>query len=177
VADGVWPYLFVDGMPIVCRVHEWRAKQQQVQRKAVTAGLSYPIPAGSTLSDTRHRALISKVASHYRDGIRHNPLLVTEPPMTIKTSADSGRVATSLAVYLRSPLPQGEAYAREHAVFLMHRSQAINLAYSQREREAEDVLMYAPVLVYWDNKDDKRSNGRLRSLIDLRQYGYAFIVE
>lgn len=64
----------------------------------------------------------------------------------------------------------------EHVVFLVHNSTALSLMFQHRDKEIEDVILYAPVLIFWNNRDG-RSNGRLRSLIDYRQYGYAFVLE
>jgi len=164
-AEGTWPNLFVDNEPRRCPYHEWEHRSKEAQWAIQAAGLSYPIPKIWNKSRIASTAKI-KVEEYY-SGLERNPLGVSKEPMLKPPSKDSSEYAGILARTMRD---------EGHIVFFVHHSQIINFSYSQRDQEVDDLILYAPVLVYWHNRDG-RQNGRSLGLAKSRQYGYTFIVE
>jgi len=160
-AEGSWPYLFKDGQPVVCKACEWAAKQHRMQERAIASRLSMPV-------HQERGALQQNILESIKDkagDLFYNPL---GRNVTWKgdVKGKNSHLATTIANHMAM---------LGHVVFYVHRSQAINLIYGQRETEAEDVLLYAPVLVFWNN-NDKRENGRIEALIEMRSRGFTFIL-
>jgi hypothetical protein len=164
-AEGSWPHLFEGDQPVVCKACEWNTKRAAVQERVIGSRLSMPVARKKGIGDKVRRAIIKSVG-----GLVQNPLDASELwRADLPKQGENARLATNLANYL--------SWAG-HVVFYVHRSQAINLIYSQREIEAEDVLLYAPVLVYWCNRDARNggAGARLDALIEMRSCGFTFIL-
>lgn len=173
---GTWPhnFLLIDGwkVPVMCGACEWIDKQGALQRLITGAGLSMPLPLKFN-NRGEYDKLIKDLESRKIAG--SNPIL-TSPHFMAVSGADPHDAIGHVTRWLTANHREDTLHNGEHIVFLVHRSQAINLTFRQREQEIEDVLMYAPILVYWDN-DDGRNHSRIMALIKSRQYGLAVIVK
>ena len=169
---GRWPRnCDRDGMPLVCEAHEWQAKQKALQGAIVSSYLSEPIP---TFTKTSVNTTKIPVCTH---PLYMKPYFWVPKPLGKR----SGGIAAYLARWLSEEGKEFAVgcgwYSKEHIVFYVHHSHAMSLCYERREQAVRDVLLYAPVLVYWHNQDQRRGNGWMLQLIESRQYGLAFIVE
>lgn len=158
--EGVWPHIYKDGAITVCRYHEWMDKKPVIQQRLVRAGLSLPVKEKS--SDR----VAKWVMDHYGT-VTSNPLQVLTEPMISRSHGKNAQAAKEIADHM--------SWAG-HIVALVHRSQAVNVIYAQREEEMEDVLLSIPVLVWWNNRD-MRNHNRAEMLVRTRDVGYTFILD
>lgn len=175
LADGEWPDIRAkDGTPVICEAHTWKDLQRALQREIVSSGLSMPIPRKLGKPDRKGQA---RLKEHLGPTVYKHPLL-SEPQIieVAKGTIPASQGAAWIARWLSSTENGEEKHRMEHVVFYVHHSQALNFVYERRNQAIEDVLLWAPVLVYFHNRDG-RENGRTLPLIQSRQYGLAFIVE
>ncbi len=164
---GEWPdnYTKLDGrtVPAVCEAHEWQDKRAQLQQAITMSRLSMPIPVFSEQT-------IPSAPSHT------HPLALDKPYFHVikNLGSKSGSRAGQIARWLTAN--GGDEFSQEHVVCYTHHTQLISLMYSQHDQEVCDLISYSPVLVFWDNRDN-RSNGYAENLIMARQFGLTFVVK
>lgn len=127
-----------------------------------------PIPRQWSQSDTADNVLDMLTGTG-------NPLSLIKGPMNVKgaTFSEIGAIAGKLARNW-AKFPQAEG---EHVVTLTNKTQVLTMMYERQDQAVKDVLLYSPVLVYWDNID-KRDNGEYISyLIQSRQKGITIVNE
>jgi len=171
---GQWPHnRDAAGTPLVCEAHEWRDKQRALQAAIVSSYLSEPIPMFTKTSVDTSRI---PACTH---PLCMKPYFWVPKPLGKR----SGRIAAYLSKWLTednsllATHSEQRMHSRQHVVFYVHHSHAMSLCYERREQAVRDILLYAPVLVYWHNQDQRHGNGWMLQLIESRQYGLAFIVE
>ena len=166
-----WPFIrSEDGTPLVCEAHEWQAKRRSLQQRIIVEGLSEPIPGASDKLWGVLPGDMRKAPAECHP-LRMDPY-IWQPPKSIDQG--SGGIASAIACWL-TMAPPGK-FSREHVVFFTHHSHLVTMCYQGQEQAVRDALLWAPVLVYWHNKDVRRGNGWMLDLIKLRQYGLAFVV-
>jgi len=165
--ENKYPYNVDEyGLPAVCLSHEWSRQQKLMQSLLVQREISLPIPP-SVRWDERTDSLIKRVE------VTSNP--IDSRYVVSDTELTDGGVATSLAWYLAQPEVEGNITKRQHIVVFLDRTTVITQSYKQRETEMREALMYAPVLVFWDNQDARNGTWIMNS-IRSRPIGMAFIV-
>ena len=165
---GKWPHnkmkVGKGWMPIVCPAHEWEYQRDELQRRIVESGLSMPIPVNVD-------ELYAQVPSR-PDRLVGNPLDMA-PRITRVTANQSGKRANWFAHFFTGKY-EG-ANQMEHVVFYLHRTQMITMLYERRDNAIRDVILYAPIVVYWHNPDKRNGSEWVDSLFESRQYGTAII--
>jgi hypothetical protein len=163
-----WPHLTAeDGTPLVCEAHEWQAKRKALQHTITMEG--FPI------SDTTRGVLPESMRDVPATMHPLHPVPGSIPyPWEDWYTKGSGAVAASIAWWLTTA-PPGK-FAREHIVFSVSHSELVTKCYQREEQMVRDILLWAPVLVYWHNEDIRSGNGWMLDLIKLRQYGLSFVV-
>lgn len=156
-----------DGKPAVCLAHEWERQQRIMQKLLVQRELSLPIPPGVKWDDRAAEA-VEKV------DLYANPA-TTPSKLTLRKMNDDGSVATSIAWYLAQAEWEGDTARRQHIVVYLDRSTVINHTFAHRDLEMRAAVTHAPVLVYWDNRDNRNGSWILNA-IRSRPNGLAFVV-
>lgn len=161
-----------DGKPAVCLAHEWERQQRIMQRLLVQRELSLPIPPGVRWSEKD--ASVVKEAMKKVD-LYANPA-TTPSKLSLKGVSDDGSVATSIAWYLTQAEWEDDTAKRQHIVVYLDRSTIINNTFAHRDLEMRAAVTYAPVLIYWDNRDNRNGSWILNA-IRSRPNGLAFVVK
>jgi hypothetical protein len=164
-----YPDLFDEnGDLLVCPFHEWRNQVKGMRKMLDQAGLSLPIPRDykpGELSRKIMRMVIEEIGSARVHPNSDNWVLFYTTEMK---EMDKGGVASlNIAKWLAD---------NGHIVVRLDRTAIITRSYSGMEEYMRDVLTYAPVLVFWDNRDN-RNGTWIESCIRSRQSGIAVVVK
>lgn len=153
-----------NGDPMVCPLHEWEHQRSAMRKMLDRSGISLPIPCTQRTTAATKR-LIGNLASE--------PVLLAGKPkiatytLPVDERHTAGQTALNMAHWLDS---------RGHIVVRMDRTHVITQTFEGREAYMRDALMYAPVLVFWDNPDG-RNGTWIESTIQSRQYGLAVVLK
>jgi hypothetical protein len=154
-----------DGLPLICRAHEWERQREIHQGALVKAGLSKPIPPKVKMHKNLRGAIKNAGSRVYENPVNQTSRLVNI----------SGPNEDALAVNIAWWLAQREdPFQREHIVAWLDRTQVITGTYNGIDGLME-VLTYAPVLVFWNNHD-QRNGASILNAIRSRQHGLAFVI-
>jgi len=157
------------GRPAVCMAHEWDRQHRLFQKLLVNSGLSLPIPP-KVKWDKRAQQYINAAG----DRIYTNP--ATSPSKIIEAKVrDDGSIATNLAWYLSQVEWADKTSKRQHIVVHLDRTMIITHTFEGREAEMRDAIVYAPILVYWNSRDN-RNGDWIKNAIRSRPNGLAFVV-
>ena len=170
---GLWKEENGVRRPVLCRRHEWTKHRDDLAALIMQSGLSYP-PSKIINRDDAYKQAMTII---YADlgGMRENPLTCHHPTVRVK---QGGGVAGSVAAWMSREYEVGEnTFTGGHAPFFVYHSQVKSLTFSGREFEIEDVLLYAPVLLYRKDSDPRANGDRFIEKLTLRQYGYCVILE
>lgn len=158
-----------DGKPAVCLAHEWERQQRIMQKLLVQRELSLPIPPG-VRSDNKLMTVIKDAGER----VYENPADNTSKLVMAKRR-DDGSLATNIAWYLAQPEWDDNIAKRQHIVVYLDRSTVINHQFEHRDLEMRAAITHAPVLVYWNNTDNRNGSWILNA-VRSRPRGLAFIV-
>jgi len=159
-----------DGKPAVCLAHEWDRQQRLLHNLLEGNGLSLPIPP-DVRPDDKLEGIVGKAGSR----IYENP--VTNPSkLVVANRKDDGALATNIAWYLSQPEWNDSESRVQHIVVYLDRSTVINHTFKGQDLAMRDAVTYSPVLVYWNNRDNRNGSWILNA-IRARPYGLAFIVK
>lgn len=167
--DNPYPHnIDNNGKPAVCLAHEWERQQRIHQARLMQNQLSLPIPPQVRWDDKTQKAI-----EEAKDDIHKNP--IHSRKVHLKKVHDDGAMATNLAWYLSQSEWQGNIARRGHIVVYLDKSTVITNTFQQRETEMREVISFAPVLVYWDNRDNRNGSWILNT-VRSRPNGLAFVV-
>lgn len=141
----------------VCAPCEWAWQIERLQARINASGLSIPVPT------------IKLRAGDKPEFPSGNPLAFEKPHFKTRSykkdvGAHARRAAQTL---LQASLP----------VFYASKTQLINLAWNKQYQVASDLMLFAPVLVVYDNSDENRSAESIFNLLHSRAYGIAYLIE
>lgn len=160
-----------DGKPAVCLAHEWDRQHRLFQEMLTSQGLSLSIPSSVSWDEEADKWL-----AEAGDRITVNPITSPSRIIAYQSKGDSGRVAASLAWYLSQPeWANDDIASRQHIVVYLDRSTIITSTFNYKEPEMRDIITWAPILVYWNNHDN-RNGSWIKNTIRSRPHGLAFFI-
>lgn len=162
----------------LCEQCNWERVQAMLQGEIVSAGAiamtKVQLPGQGEL-DQVWKAVIRESRADAlltRNPVMYEPrILEFQSP---KPAWCAGYIASKLSnVNVR---PEG-GFQLQHIVTRLDKSRGLDMLYNaDRHDLLEEIMAFAPVLVYAENSDRRDNNGTVYSLLDRRQYGLAIVI-
>lgn len=137
-----------------CAPADWAALVELAQAKINNCAATLPVPV-MDLNETRPR--LPELG---------NPLEMAPECKEVAVASNQARYAGRAAQILRS---QG------HPIFYLNKSLALSAQYQGQDQLIKDIMAFAPLVVYHENKDG-RPDGWVKDALLTRQYGLAVVV-
>lgn len=138
-----------------CAPADWAAMVEAAQATINNCAATLPVPV-MDLNESRPQ--FSEIG---------NPLGMAPECKEVAVASNPARYAGRAAQILRL---QG------HPVFYLNKTLVVSAQYRGEDQLIKDIFVFAPIVIYHENKDDGRPSSLARNALITRPYGLAVVV-